>query len=687
VALGAALEMLQRCVAALGFGLTLGAVALDSTSLRAADLVLKAPAAADPEQPVYGWSGCYVGAGLGYAMSESNWDYRNSNPFTATGNFDPQLIRGANFKDSRAVLGAQAGCNAMVQGPWLIGAEVSWISNPHILEKNNGFDPFQGAGAIPFTTAITNNIRSVLSATARLGFTLGNDWLFYGKGGFALAEIETRGVISPSTPGFDWNDTQWHNGWTVGGGIEYRLFRNVTIGVEYSYYQFAEKIHTGGVSVTDLAVNAQSNPVSHSVSADLQTIMARVNFGFGDPIATQALPQQDSRFTGTFSAFMNSESRFSSWNGTRGVNVFAVEPGRGYQIYSPTLVGFDYDDASAYKLEARIKGGHVYARHETQGQIATYNGPVDTEASFNVTLQNFDTIKPTFGVALNIPTGNSYLPNNQRFARMDSDLVDVGSYGTGFNVNPTAGFVIGLNEATALSLSAGYAWQGKFTKEGIDTSGSFNMFNLQTRVDPGDVFTANANLTTQIGSLSLQASFAYMSETDITIDDRPSGRSGARYVSNLVTQYQFDPQWALTVNLSHTYQEKNDIPNLSGGLVPEPKNSNSHLVIGSVEPSYMVTDNLKVAANYSFLYRSDNFYNQIEDQFNPAKTKHSVGASTMYTFSQNSSIELKGSHAWVEQETGALLPTTLTPVLRIDSVPPSLSYHAWTASIAANIRF
>ena len=53
----------------------------------------------------------------------------------------------------------------------------------------------------------------------------------------------------------------------------------------------------------------------------------------------------------------------------------------------------------------------------------------------------------------------------------------------------------------------------------------------------------------------------------------------------------------------------------------EPKNSNSHVVIGSIDPGYLVTDRLRVSTNYSFLYRNENFYDQIENQFIPAKSE------------------------------------------------------------------
>ena len=40
---------------------------------------------------------------------------------------------------------------------------------------------------------------------------------------------------------------------------------------------------------------------------------------------------------------------------------------------------------------------------------------------------------------------------------------------------------------------------------------------------------------------------------------------------------------------------------------------------------YPLTERLRLGVNYSFLWRDENYYNQFEDQFIPAKTKHSVG--------------------------------------------------------------
>ena len=640
------------------------------------------------------WAGCYVGAQLGVAMSQSDWNYTNNNPYTATGNEGPQLIPGASFDQDRGVIGTQLGCNFVVSGPWVMGVEAGWITNPMNKAQDANFSPFPVVPGTPvFNQSITTNIQSIVSLTGRIGYAFIPDWLFYFKGGYAGANIETSGSLRPSAQGFDWNDSQWHHGWTAGGGFEYRLFRNVTVGAEYSYYRFGSENHSGqtyGLDFLSNGTTAPSNPVNHSVSADVHTVMARINFGTGNGGGSDAASAfASSRFEGTFSAFMDTAAKYSSWNGSRGSNIFSPAAGSGQQVYTPTLIGIDYAHPDTVKLETRIKSGWVYANQSTQGQQGTYDGPVDTQASINATFLNFDSVRPQVGVAVNLPTGTAYLPNNQRFARMDPDLVEVGSYGAGFNINPTAGFVMGINQNTAMSFSAGYAWQGAFTREGVDLNfggaGSFGAFDLKRKVDPGDVFTGNVNYTTEIGPLVVLATFAYMSESEVKTDGVSVGQAGARYVSNLTLNQRLTDQWNLAINGSLSYQEKNKI-NVGGSLVAEPKNSNSVVVIGSFEPTYQWSERLKVAANYSVLWRNENYYDQIEEQFIPAKLKNTVGMSATYSLTPSASIEMKGSHSWITQDTGPFLPVVLVP-LTLASLPPTLSYTAWMASLSANLRF
>lgn len=656
--------------------------------------------------PAYAWNRCYFGGQAGIAASASRWNYTNNNPYSATGNAGPIVVPGADFSQTRGIIGLQGGCDTAISDHWLFGIEGSWFSNPMNRRNDPGFYP-DPATFPAEKEAVTTNIQSVFALTGKLGFSPSRDWLVYGKGGYAVARIETSGTVTPALDPavFDFNTAAWHHGWTVGAGVEYRLFRNVTIGAEYGYYRFSDVTHSGTVTALDNGV--LSNPVNHRVDADMHTVMARINFGFdalgpisnSDANANLVLKAPPvAELAGRFSAFDTTEVKYSSWTGTRGANVFAPDRGSGYQVYSPTTFGFDYVLPDQYKLETRIKGGYVYSSQNTPGQVAHYSGPVDTQTSVNLTLLNFESIRPLLGVSMNLPTGNTYLPGNQRFTRMDPDLVDIGSYGVGFNINPTAGFIFGLSESTAISLSAGYTWQGDFTREGINLSEVSNpapppanirvsAFDLRQKVSPGTAYTVNGNISSTFDNLVLIGSFAYVGSSHASIDGVSSGRAGAKFTANGTAKYKFDDRTALAANLSWSFAEKNEIPDGLGSLVLESLNSNSHVFIGSVEPSYMLTEKLRLAANYSFLYRDHNYYDPLQQQFIPAKQKHLVGTSATYAVTDMASITLRGSRAWVEQQDGPFLLTDVGPPQVLLFQPPKLRYDVWAASIAGNVRF
>ena len=155
----------------------------------------------------------------------------------------------------------------------------------------------------------------------------------------------------------------------------------------------------------------------------------------------------------------------------------------------------------------------------------------------------------------------------------------------------------------------------------------------------------------------------------------------------MVGIYEFNDQWSLSMNGSWAFQEKNSITDPAGAFTAEPKNSNNHLVIASVDPSYQATERLKLAVNYSFLFRSANFYDPVEELFAPAKTKHTVGASATYAVSPRGTVEVRASHSWVAADIGPLLATTTVLPIEFLNLPPSLSYTVWAGAVAANVRF
>jgi len=195
----------------------------------------------------------------------------------------------------------------------------------------------------------------------------------------------------------------------------------------------------------------------------------------------------------------------------------------------------------------------------------------------------------------------------------------------------------------------------------------------------GDVLTASLNAAGKIGAATFQASAVFTSESDLSKDGVPFARLGRGYIANLAILYPIMERFNLLGNVSWKFNEKNKIAG-EGGLVDEAKNSNSHLIIGSIQPMYDLAEGLRLGINYSILYRSENFYDIVEDAFIPAKLKHSVGLTLDYGISQNTTLSLTGSRFWVEQHPGALLQTQIgtsfagVTSATFENLPPELNY-------------
>jgi hypothetical protein len=395
----------------------------------------------------------------------------------------------------------------------------------------------------------------------------------------------------------------------------------------------------------------------------------------------------------TFSAFADLDFRFSTWQGTRGSNVFAPERGKGTQYYAPLSLGLTYERNGAFRIETKTTTGYASAQHDTVGQEASINTLVDTQVATTVTFLSPEVFQPFVGLALNLPTGRTYLPGNTRFTRMDPDLVEIGAYGMGLNVNPTVGLTFAPSSSTAMSLGIGYAWMGAFTREAVDlTTGTFDAME---RVKPGDTFTANGTVAIAIQNLTLAGSFVYMAETDLLQNGAPVGQKGNRFVANAVAVYVIDDRWNFEGNLSWSYLGRDKVADpVLGSLVDELKNSNSNVFILSVQPNYMLTERLKFGVNYSLLYRDANSYDALQAQFVPAKLKQSAGIALAYAATDKLKFDFRLAHFWVVQQDGPFLPVEFQEfgfpaqfVTQQMLEPPNLHYTGWSGGLGAHAQF
>lgn len=213
----------------------------------AADMPLKAPQAA----PVYGWGGVYFAGSLGGAWGKID----DHVVFPGFVGFDSDF----HHKPSSVIAGAHVGIQQQ-WGPLVLGAEASF--NATALQSG----PLPGVSP----EVQTARINDYFTATGKVGFVFSNQWMAYVRGGYANGEVGMT-IINTSNGNVVEPSHRREDGWTLGGGIDYRVSSNVLVGVNYEFVRFNVDDRLGRFirPTQDLAniVNAR---------AEVQAVTARV---------------------------------------------------------------------------------------------------------------------------------------------------------------------------------------------------------------------------------------------------------------------------------------------------------------------------------------------------------------------------------------------------------------------------
>jgi len=247
------------------------AAMLFSDPADAADLrpAMKAPPPMAPQAPVFSWTGCYVGAHVGWGWGHANHSQGSftSGVTTASG----------GLNTNGGLFGGQVGCNYQWAGNWVVGiqgdfagTDINGKGNDEFSRQKSNFQPFAG-------DSIALKTEWLASVTGRIGWTAWNNQaLFYFKGGGAWI----RNQWDATHTGLVFNgDSQIglfsenRSGWTVGGGVEWTLWSpNWTAFVEYNFYRFNDgTTQTSGCFAVDTC-SFQTGKL------DINTVKVGVNY-------------------------------------------------------------------------------------------------------------------------------------------------------------------------------------------------------------------------------------------------------------------------------------------------------------------------------------------------------------------------------------------------------------------------
>jgi len=228
------------------FFLTSVAITLMGGSAFAADIAPQTYSKAAPYvSPAYNWTGFYIGAMGGYGWSQS---------------VDIAGLVGTTNDLKGGFAGGTIGYNWQGAGsPVVFGLEAdgAW-SDINFSETD-------------FGATSEDKIRAFGSVTGRIGYAV-DAALFYAKGGYAWADNR----ISLSAFGVGFEESHFHSGWTIGGGLEYGFAPNWSAKVEYMYASYSSENYLSTFV-----------PGGVGFGADVHTVKGGLNYRFGGPVVAR----------------------------------------------------------------------------------------------------------------------------------------------------------------------------------------------------------------------------------------------------------------------------------------------------------------------------------------------------------------------------------------------------------------
>ncbi len=225
-------------------------IAAAAAPISAADLAARSsPAPMYTPVPAFTWTGAYIGGNIGGIWGEHQFE-----PITATQTAGPAGtcpscgFSATTDRDSSLIGGFQSGYRWQT-GIWVLGIEQDFqftnVHNQVALATNTPFTtgPFLAGDAFDAKLKWLSNTR------AQLGVAF-DRWLVYAAGGLATGAMDVTASYAARAGGSAaysiTDDNKWHVGWTVGGGLEYAITDNVSLGAEYRYTELNSRTYNLG---------------------------------------------------------------------------------------------------------------------------------------------------------------------------------------------------------------------------------------------------------------------------------------------------------------------------------------------------------------------------------------------------------------------------------------------------------
>ena len=259
-----------------------------ATSAFAADLpartYTKAPVYVEP---VYNWTGFYIGGNIGYSWG------RSDDTSTLTNTAGTVLFTSADKTDLNGIVGGgQIGYNWQVQS-WVWGLEADIQGSDEKGTRNflcptGTCTPTFGQVAVfpgpAVPVALSQKIDWFGTVRARAGVLVTPKVLLYATGGLAYGEVDSGATIGLVPTAFP-STSSTNVGWTVGAGIEGAIGGGWTAKLEYLYVDLGTV--SGSFLTTIPATPAGVITSSYSSKITDNMLRVGVNYRFDSPVVAK----------------------------------------------------------------------------------------------------------------------------------------------------------------------------------------------------------------------------------------------------------------------------------------------------------------------------------------------------------------------------------------------------------------
>ncbi|HEX4408543.1 MAG TPA: outer membrane beta-barrel protein [Xanthobacteraceae bacterium] len=238
----------------------------------------------------YLWTGFYAGLHLG-GMTVPGTQFTGSNlatPGAPAGSAafaaeTAQNLTGSTSDSARVMGGAQIGYNWRINQAFVAGIEtdISKVSrHADILTRNQ---PFAGFPGFTVNSGLTspNYLEYLGTVRARFGYVVAEPLLLYLTGGLAYGQTDSTTQFIATSPGTaltpptgTFGGRSVRAGYTVGGGLEYAVYRNVSLKAEGLFYDMGSTTDQTVFNSFSAGVFVSTTGVSRTTN--LNGVIARV---------------------------------------------------------------------------------------------------------------------------------------------------------------------------------------------------------------------------------------------------------------------------------------------------------------------------------------------------------------------------------------------------------------------------